>query len=254
MANTSPVAHGPLPPVRPYDSEGQRNPDAPLPMAGDLISIRLPFELPNATSVVPTSSMNTTSGRRRRPHPCIVYTVTDVPAFGEWRIEVFICRSFFDSTSRPTPTDCIAYVPSLPEEHREKLIPLEPWLPGQPAAAVPVGYGTAVSFDPGFWRDSPSWVVTDIATVIMNPGHAVRDHPHHITFLHILIPYRSSISHSRPKPKFLYTSSVAWLHTQGASEPRARMPHRRASAAPTPTPLLGLAPVLGVPTGHPVED
>jgi len=98
------ISHPLPPPLRPY-SNGMRPSNVHLPVFGELIMIRLPFDMHGPPSTLPHTAINSGASRHNY-HPCVVRSVFNVEK--SWEVNVYGCRLYGHA---PDP---VSFVRSLP--------------------------------------------------------------------------------------------------------------------------------------------
>ncbi|KAL0640250.1 hypothetical protein Q9L58_000528 [Maublancomyces gigas] len=144
MATTTP-SH-PLPPLRPFVN-GVRDRNVRFPRIGELVLIRLPFDISGPASIISGSAGYSY-------HPCIVLGVF-VRAY-TWEMNVYVCCTYGGEP------DAVSYVSSLLPTDRNRLLPLPSHLP----LYTPPGFGAPLSFRNVLWH-KPGWLVINSVMVDM---------------------------------------------------------------------------------------
>ena len=157
--------------LRPFDSNGARDPSNRFPYVGELIFVRLPHNVPGASSAISSSALSGANGTNY--HLCLVCCVSrsgGVKAGGGsgalWAMQVIVGRSY------STLQDPIGYVRSLPTEHFNRLLPL----PHNPPLETPAGFGSQISMHVTRTLARPTWLIAEIVDVSMGANSAVSYH------------------------------------------------------------------------------
>jgi hypothetical protein len=161
------------PPLRPY-SNGMPVANVRLPHIGELIMIRLPFDMRGPPSSLPHSALS--GATRRNYHPCVV--LSTLQTLDSWHVIVYVCRSYVYD---PNPA---SFVLSLPPNEFDYLLPV----PSNPRPATPAAFGAPLSFDSTYLSWKPGWLIAK--EVIIDMGNqAVGSRYVSIQNCYILIRY-----------------------------------------------------------------
>lgn len=151
----APIPSHPLAPLRPYVN-GERDMNVHLPAIGELIMMRLPFNMPGPTSIISNSAIS--GSNERNYHPCLVIRmVLDDDC---WEVEVYICRSFREKS------DPVSYVRSLPPSDYNLFLPLPSCY--IPPPDTPSGFGAPLSFNNSYYSQKPGWLLAKPTIVYMD--------------------------------------------------------------------------------------
>ena len=162
------------PPLRPY-SNGMRPSNVRLPVFGELIMIRLPFDMHGPPSTLPQTAISS-GATHHNYHSCIVRSVFDVEK--SWEVNVYGCCSYGHAL------DPVSFVRSLPPNEFDHLLPV----PSNPHPATSAAFGVPLSFDGTYFRAKACWFIAKPITVEMG-NQAVDSCYVSIQICYILIRY-----------------------------------------------------------------
>jgi hypothetical protein len=141
------------PPLRPY-SNRVRDENVRLPAIGELIMLRLPFDMRGPPSTLPHTALS--GATRQNYHACVVRSV--LRSWEGWQVTVYVCRSF---VHEPDP---VSFVLSLPPNEFDYCLPV----PSNPRPATPAAFGAPLSFDSNYFSPKAGWLIAKPITVEMD--------------------------------------------------------------------------------------
>lgn len=159
------------PPLRPY-SNGVRASNVRLPAIGELIMIRLPFDMHGPPSTLPHTAISS-GATRQNYHPCVV--LSKHQTLESWHVTVYVC------VHDPDP---VSFVLSLPPNEFDYLLPV----PSNPRPATPAAFGAPLSFDGTYFSPKAGWLIAKPISVVMG-NQAVGSRYVSIQNCYILIRY-----------------------------------------------------------------
>jgi hypothetical protein len=200
------------PPLRPY-SNGKPAANVRVPHIGELIMIRLPFDMRGPPSTLPDTALS--GATRENYHPCVVRCT--LQTLDSWHVIVYVCRSYVHD---PDP---VSFVQSLLPNEFNYLLPI----PSNPRPATPAAFGAPLSFDSTYFARKAGWLIAKPITLKMR-NQAVGSRNVSIQYCYILIRYvvqtiqaGSSAAVSRVGPnQNLFGNAHSGLYCQHYSSPR----------------------------------